>query len=206
MSREDRPDRCAFALCRPPGHHAGRDYAAGYCFINNAVVAAQYLSGMGRVAILDVDYHAANGTQDVFYERDDVLTISIHADPAFEYPYYAGYGDETGSGGGRGYHRNFPLPAGTDDAHYLATLEEAIPILRSFGPRFLVVSVGMDTYEQDAIGQFRLTREGIHAIGAHLAALALPTALILEGGYNNADLGQNVVSFLSPFADGMNPH
>ena len=112
-----------FALCRPPGHHAGKDYAGGYCFINNASVAANWLSSKGKVALLDIDYHCGNGTQDIFYERDDVLTISIHADPNFEYPHFTGYADETGKGKGFGFHQNFPLPAGTDDAAYLIALE-----------------------------------------------------------------------------------
>jgi acetoin utilization deacetylase AcuC-like enzyme len=201
ISQQGGAQRVTFGLCRPPGHHAGRDYAAGYCYINNAAVAAQALSASGRVAILDVDYHAANGTQDIFYERADVLTISLHADPASEYPYYAGYADETGIGAGLGYHRNFPLPPGTDDDRYLATLEAAVALIRSFSPRYLVLSVGMDTYEQDALGQFRLTKNGIRAIGERIAALALPTAIVLEGGYNNADLGHNVVAFLAPFID-----
>ncbi len=192
--------RSAFSLSRPPGHHAGPDYAAGYCFINNAAVAAEYLSSRGRVAVLDVDYHGGNGTEDIFYARSDVLTISLHADPASEYPYYAGYADETGSGGGLGFHRNFPLPAGTDDAHYLAALDEALDLIRGFDPNHLVVSVGMDVHEKDALGRFKLTTDGIHAIGEHISQLGLPTAIILEGGYNNADLGNNVVSFLSPFA------
>ncbi len=190
----------AFALCRPPGHHAGFDYAAGYCFINNAAVAAEFLSARGNVAVLDIDYHAGNGTQDIFYQRNDVLTISLHADPAWEYPYYAGYADETGAGSGLGFHRNFPLPAGTNDARYLEALDEAIGLVRDFAPRYMVVSLGMDTYEKDALGRFRLTTEGIHSIGERIARLRLPTAIILEGGYNNADLGRNVVSFLSSFA------
>ncbi len=189
----------AFALCRPPGHHAGRDYAAGYCFLNNAAVAAHWLSARGPVAILDVDYHVCNGTQDIFYERNDVLTISIHADPSSEYPYYAGYADETGAGLGFGYHRNFPLPAGTDDEHYLAALDEAIDLIVRFDPRYLVLSAGMDIYEKDSLGRFKVTKDGIAAIGARIARLRLPTAIILEGGYNNADLGSNMVSFLSAF-------
>jgi acetoin utilization deacetylase AcuC-like enzyme len=192
--------RASFGLCRPPGHHAGRDYAAGYCFINNAAVAAHWLSSLGPVAVLDVDYHAANGTQDVFYYRPDVLTISLHADPASEYPYYAGYRDETGSGPGTGFHHNFPLPAGTDDARYLATLDEALALIRGFSPRHLVVSCGMDIYEHDALGRFKVTRDALAMIGERIAALQLPTAMILEGGYNNADLGANMLAFLTPFA------
>ncbi len=191
----------SLALCRPPGHHAGRDYAAGYCFLNNAAVAAHYLSEQGKVAILDVDYHAANGTQDIFFERSDVLTISLHADPASEYPYYAGYADETGAGLGFGYHRNFPLPAGTDDEHYLAALNEAIDLIARFDPRYLVLSAGMDIYEKDSLGRFKITTDGIHAIGDRISRLRLPTVILLEGGYDNADLGRNVVSFLTPFTE-----
>src|SRR5215216_1525275 len=128
----------AFALCRPPGHHAGKDYAGGYCFINNASVAANWLSSSGKVALLDVDYHCGNGTQDIFYDRDDVLTISIHADPNFEYPHYAGYTDETGTGAGLGFHRNFPLAKATDDTRYLEALDEALTLIRKFAPKHLV--------------------------------------------------------------------
>ena len=199
ISKDGASERCAFSLARPPGHHAGRDYAAGYCFINNAAVVAQFLSARGRVAILDVDYHVGNGTQDIFFQRSDVLTISIHADPASEYPYYAGYADEIGAGPGTGLHRNFPLPAGTDDDHYLPVLDEALDLVRGFDPRFLVVSVGMDIYEKDTLGRFKITTDGIQAIGDRISRLGLPTAILLEGGYDNADLGRNVVSFLSPF-------
>jgi acetoin utilization deacetylase AcuC-like enzyme len=189
----------AFALCRPPGHHAGREIAGGYCFLNNAAIAAQWLTQFGKVAILDVDYHAGNGTQDIFYARHDVLTISIHADPAFEYPYYAGYATETGAGEGLGFHHNFPLPAGTDDAKYLATLEQALTIIRDFAPAHLVVSAGMDIYGGDPLGRFKITREGITEIGKRIAALNLPTAVIMEGGYNTDELGENVVAFLGKF-------
>ena len=123
-SRPSSQPRAAFALCRPPGHHAGRDYAAGYCYINNAAVAANLLAAKGKVALLDVDYHAGNGTQDIFYERSDVLTISLHGDPNYEYPYYAGYPDETGEGEGLNFHHNFPLPSGTEESIYLRTLDE----------------------------------------------------------------------------------
>jgi acetoin utilization deacetylase AcuC-like enzyme len=201
VSTDEVPDPSAFALCRPPGHHAGPDYAAGYCFINNAAVAAHWLSSRGKVAILDVDYHACNGTQDIFFKRADVLTISLHADPAAEYPYYSGYADETGTGAGLGFHRNVPLPAGIDDAAYLTALNSALEILDRFAPLHLVVSVGMDIYEKDPLGRFKITTDGIRAIGARIAALDLPTVIIMEGGYNTADLGRNTVSFLQPFAE-----
>jgi acetoin utilization deacetylase AcuC-like enzyme len=192
-------DRSAFALCRPPGHHAGRDYAGGYCFINNAAVAAHWLSAKGKVAILDVDYHCGNGTQDIFYERADVLTISLHADPNFEYPHFAGYAEETGTGAGLGFHRNFPLEKGTDDARYLQVLEKALSLIRSFAPTHLVVSAGMDIYADDPLGTIRITTAGIGEIGRRIAALDLPTLIVMEGGYNNEALGRNIVEFLSKF-------
>ena len=190
----------AFALCRPPGHHAGKDYAGGYCFINNAATAAHWLSGRGRVAVLDIDYHCGNGTQDIFYDRDDVLTLSIHADPDFEYPHYIGFAEERGSGRGFGFHHNFPLPAGTDDTAYLQTLGRALDLTQQFNPKYLVVSAGMDIYADDPLGTIRVTTEGIGEIGRRIAALALPTVIVMEGGYNNDVLGRNVVSFLENFA------
>jgi acetoin utilization deacetylase AcuC-like enzyme len=192
-------EHSAFALCRPPGHHAGKDYAGGYCFINNASVAAHWLSARGNVALLDIDYHCGNGTQDIFYERDDVLTISIHADPNFEYPYYAGYAAETGAGPGSGYHRNLPLERGTDDVRYLVVLEEALNLVRSFAPSYLVVSAGMDIYADDPLGTIRVTTDGIREIAARISALDLPTVIVMEGGYNNEALGKNIASFLGVF-------
>ena len=193
-------DRSAFALCRPPGHHAGKDYAAGYCFLNNAAVAANWLSAQGSVAVLDVDYHCGNGTQDVFYERADVLTISLHADPDLEYPYYAGYAHETGSGAGLGFHKNFPLEKGTDEARYLLALEEALTLIQEFAPKHVVISAGMDIYTEDPLGKLKVSTEGIGEIGKRISALGLPSVIVMEGGYNNAALGRNVLTFLSPFA------
>lgn len=192
-------ERSAFALCRPPGHHAGKDYAGGYCFINNAAVAANWLSSKGTVALLDVDYHCGNGTQDIFYERNDVLTISIHADPNFEYPHYAGFANETGSGAGLGYHRNFPLEKGTDDERYLSALEDALGLIREFAPEYLVISAGMDIYADDPLGMIKVTTEGIGEIGKRISALNLPTVIVMEGGYNNEALGRNIISFLGEF-------
>jgi acetoin utilization deacetylase AcuC-like enzyme len=189
----------SFALCRPPGHHAGRAACGGYCYINNAAVAANWLAQRGKTAILDIDYHAGNGTQDIFYERADVLTISIHADPDYEYPYYAGYADETGAGAGLGFHRNFPLPAGTEDALYLQNLSEALGLVQTFEARFLVVSAGMDLFGGDPLGKFSVTREGIRQIGAKIAGLHLPTLVVMEGGYNNDALGENIVTLLENF-------
>ncbi|MGB8981772.1 MAG: histone deacetylase family protein [Anaerolineales bacterium] len=194
--------RAAMALCRPPGHHAGRDYAGGYCFINNASVTANWLSAKGKVALLDIDYHCGNGTQDIFYERADVLTISIHANPNFEYPHFAGYADETGSGPGLGFHKNFPLEKGTDDKRYLSALEEALSLIGGFAPEYLVVSAGMDIYADDPLGTIKVTTEGIGEVGRRISALDLPTVIVMEGGYNNDALGRNIVMFLSAFAAG----
>lgn len=186
----------AFALCRPPGHHAGKDYCAGYCFINNAAVAAHWLSTKGKVAVLDIDYHAGNGTQDIFYDRADVLTISIHADPDFEYPHFIGFADETGAGAGLGFHHNFPLPAGTNDAAYLATLDKALELIRVYRPSFILISAGMDIYDDDPLGKFKISRDGIREIGKRIAALELPTLVVMEGGYNNQALGENITALL----------
>jgi acetoin utilization deacetylase AcuC-like enzyme len=192
-------ERAAFALCRPPGHHAGRDYAGGYCFINNAAVAANWLSSKGRVALLDIDYHCGNGTQDIFYERSDVLTLSIHADPDFEYPHFWGYSDETGAGTGMGFHKNYPLPKGTDDTRYLEVLEEALATIRRFEPAFLVVSAGMDIYADDPLGTIKVSTDGIGNIGKKIASLDLPSLVVMEGGYANEMLGTNITRFLGEF-------
>ena len=191
--------RSAFALCRPPGHHAGKDYGGGYCFINNASVAANWLSSKGKVALLDIDYHCGNGTQDIFYDRDDVLTISIHADPNFEYPHYAGYANETGTGTGLGFHKNFQLDKGTDDMEYISTLEVALGLIRKFEPKYLVLSAGMDIYAEDPLGTINVTTGGIREIGKRISELELPTVIIMEGGYANEVLGKNVVSLLGAF-------
>lgn len=189
-------ERVAFALCRPPGHHAGKDYAGGYCFVNNAAVAASWLSSKGKVALLDIDYHCGNGTQDIFYDRGDVLTISIHADPDFEYPHYWGYVSEIGTGAGLGFHKNFPLEEGTDDARYLKVLEEALELIRRFEPEYLVVSAGMDIYAEDPLGTIKVSTDGIGEIGKRIDSLNLPTLVVMEGGYANDMLGTNILRFL----------
>jgi acetoin utilization deacetylase AcuC-like enzyme len=199
MVIEQSTEKAAFALCRPPGHHAGRANCGGYCYINNAAVAANWLASHGRVALLDIDYHAGNGTQDIFYERADVLTISIHADPLYEYPYYSGYADETGAGSGLGFHSNYPLPAGTPDGLYLETLAAALHKITTYQPGSLVVSAGMDLFEGDPLGKFRVTSSGIREIGREIANLGLPTVIVLEGGYNNHALAENMLSFLASF-------
>ncbi|MBB4633987.1 acetoin utilization deacetylase AcuC-like enzyme [Sphingosinicella soli] len=193
----------AFALCRPPGHHAGADYLGGYCYLNNAAIAAQraHDAGAGPVAILDVDYHHGNGTQDIFEARGDIFFASIHADPATDYPFYWGHADETGSGEGAGTTLNIPMPRGTRIDAYLAALETAASRITAWGARFLVVSFGADTFSGDPISHFAIETEDFAAIGARIAAMDLPTAIIMEGGYAVGDLGGNVARFLSGFAD-----
>jgi acetoin utilization deacetylase AcuC-like enzyme len=189
----------AVGLCRPPGHHAGAEICGGYCFLNNAAIAAQWLSHKGKVAILDIDYHAGNGTQDIFYDRPDVFMVSIHADPAREYPYYAGFASETGTGKGAGCHHNFPLPTGTDDSLYLDTLNQALALISDYSPDYLVVSVGMDIYKDEPIGDFSVTQNGIRQIGQRISALTNPTLIVLEGGYYLPLFGENFCSFVQTF-------
>ncbi|MFT3803156.1 MAG: histone deacetylase family protein [Burkholderiaceae bacterium] len=194
-------ESAAFALTRPPGHHAGRDYFGGYCFLNNAALAAQALrdGGAQRVAILDIDYHHGNGTQTIFYDRSDVLFVSLHADPYTDYPYYIGYADEAGSGPGRGFNFNLPLPRGTDGPCWRQAFQAAATRIRAFRADALVVSLGVDTYERDPISGFRLTTADFSRIGGALAGLALPTVLVFEGGYAVEDIGVNTANVLDGF-------
>jgi acetoin utilization deacetylase AcuC-like enzyme len=191
----------AFALTRPPGHHAGADFFGGYCFLNNAALAAQALreGGAARVAVLDVDYHHGNGTQSIFYERADVLTISIHGDPRTEYPFYLGHADERGAGAGEGCNLNLPLPRGTGFERWLEALDAAITAVRAFRADALVVPLGLDTFEGDPISGFRLKSADYLRVGARLASLALPTVFCFEGGYAVAEVGVNAVNVLEGF-------
>ncbi|WP_298835498.1 histone deacetylase family protein [uncultured Piscinibacter sp.] len=194
-------ERVAFALSRPPGHHAGADFFGGYCFLNNAALAAQTLrdQGAARVAVLDIDYHHGNGTQSIFYERADVLTISIHGDPRTEYPFYLGHADERGVLAGEGFNLNLPLPRGTGFARWHEALRQATAAVRAFGAQALVVPLGVDTFEGDPISGFTLRSEDYLRIGAGLAALNLPTVFVFEGGYAVAEVGINVVNVLQGF-------
>jgi acetoin utilization deacetylase AcuC-like enzyme len=191
----------AFALCRPPGHHAASSAMGGYCYLNNAAIAAQDLidQGAARVAVIDVDYHHGNGTQEIFYARGDVLVVSLHADPRVEYPYFLGYADERGAGAGEGFTGNYPLPFGTAWDTYGVALEAACRQVEGFAPDVVVVSLGVDTYEHDPISQFRLGTGDFTRLGARLARLGRPTLFVLEGGYAVDDLGINVVNVLTGF-------
>ncbi|SOC35793.1 acetoin utilization deacetylase AcuC-like enzyme [Rhizobium subbaraonis] len=194
-------DRAAFSLCRPPGHHAGRDFFGGYCYLNNAAIAAQRLrdGGHERVAIFDIDYHHGNGTQEIFYDRADVLLASLHGDPDFEFPFHLGYARERGAGAGEGFNLNYPLPAGTGWAEWREAFEDAHERIRDFQPSALVVSLGVDTFKDDPISQFNLDGEHFLVIGARIAAFDLPTLFVMEGGYAVDALGINAVNVLQGF-------
>jgi len=197
-------ERAAYALCRPPGHHAFSDMAGGFCYLNNTAIGAQILRGShDRVAILDVDLHHGNGTQSIFYARSDVLTVSIHADPRRFYPFFWGYADERGKGEGSGYNLNLPLPRGSGDAEFLAALEIALDRIREFSPGALVIALGLDAFAGDPFGGLRVSTGGFRAIGGRIAArLRLPTLIVQEGGYLCEELGENLKQFLQGFQHG----
>lgn len=191
-------ERSAFALCRPPGHHAGADYMGGYCYLNNAAVAAEAAisAGFGRVAILDIDYHHGNGTQDIFLARGDVFFASIHADPRTDYPFFWGHADETGTGEGEGATLNLPLPRGTGLRDYEAALDRALEAVAGFGAELVLCSFGADTFSGDPISFFRLETADYGPVARRIASLGRPTLVVMEGGYAVDALGANVASFL----------
>lgn len=190
-------ESAVYVLSRPPGHHAFGDLAGGFCFLNNAAIAAERLLKAGkRPAVLDVDVHHGNGTQGIFYERNDVLTVSIHADPVRFYPFFWGHGHERGEGAGRGCNLNLPLVRGTGDDDYLKTLETAFDHIRAFGADVVVVALGLDAYEKDPLKGLAITTQGFGRIGGAIARLGLPVLLVQEGGYLSQELGQNLTSFL----------
>jgi acetoin utilization deacetylase AcuC-like enzyme len=194
----------AFVLTRPPGHHAGPDFFGGYCFLNNAALAAQTLrdGGVQRVAVLDVDYHHGNGTQSIFYERADVFTASIHGDPLTEYPFFLGHADERGHGAGEGFNLNLPLSLGTGFAVWRAALQQAVAAVHDHGAQALVVALGVDTFEGDPISGFGLKSADYLQVGKDIAALGLPTVIVFEGGYAVAEVGVNVANVLEGFEAG----
>ena len=196
--------RAAFALCRPPGHHAARDMYGGYSFLNNAAIAAQAFrdAGAARVAVLDVDFHHGNGTQEIFYARDDVFFASLHGDPMDAFPHFLGHADETGAGPGEGFNANYPLPPGTPYDRWAEALDHALGRVRDHGPDALVVSLGVDTYKDDPISFFRLESDDFRDYGARLARLGLPTLFVMEGGYAVAEIGVNTVNVLEGFEGG----
>ena len=199
-------ETAAYGLCRPPGHHAAYSMAGGYCFFNNAAIAADTITRATgeRVAILDVDVHHGNGTQQIFWRREDVLYVSLHADPLRLYPFFLGYADEIGEGAGRGANLNLPQPLRADDATYLADLDRALERIVSEPGSILVVSLGFDTYEHDPIGDLALTTNGYHEMGRRVAALGRRLVILQEGGYHVGDLGRNARAWLRG-AEGLPP-
>ena len=196
-------EKAAFALCRPPGHHAGSNFMAGYCYINNAAVAAQWFRDQGakKVAILDVDYHHGNGTQEIFYSRPDVLVINLHGDPVHEYPFFLGHADEKGIGEGDGFNHNYPMPFGTAWEQWSVALQEGYAKVAAYAPDVLIVSLGVDTFEKDPISQFKLKSEDYPKIGRRIAKLGLPTLFVMEGGYAVEEIGINAVGVLTGFEE-----
>lgn len=194
-------DKVAVGLCRPPGHHAGADYLGGYCFINQAAVAAQAArdAGVERVAILDIDYHHGNGTQDIFWDRGDVFYASVHADPATDFPFYWGHADERGEGEGEGATLNLPLPQGTTLPAFRAAQAKALDAIARFAPGLLIVSFGADTFAGDPIANFALQTHDYAILASDISAVGLPTVILTEGGYAVDALGDNLASFLGGF-------
>ena len=194
----DGGEPAAYGLCRPPGHHAARSMYGGFCYLNNAAIAAQAITERTgeRVAILDVDYHHGNGTEQIFWRRGDVLYVSLHAHPDREYPYFLGWEDEVGEGEGRGANLNLPLPPGLDDAGYLAALDRGLERIADEPGSVVVVSLGFDTYELDPIGDFRITTAAYHEVGRRVAALGRRLVILQEGGYHVPTLGQNARTWL----------
>lgn len=193
--------RISYALVRPPGHHAERRAFGGFCYFNNNAIAAQYLCAYGKVAILDIDYHHGNGQQDIFLQRPDVLTVSIHGHPSFAYPYFSGFEEERGEDDGEGFNLNLPLPEKVDGPRFRKALTEAISRIEQFNPQFLVIALGLDTAKGDPTGTWSLTLQDFEKNGRMIGSMGLPTLVVQEGGYRNRTLGKNVRAFFKGLAD-----
>lgn len=196
-------DRLVYAVCRPPGHHAERRVYGGFCYFNNAAIAAHRLSARGRVAVLDIDFHHGNGTQDIFWRRADVFTASLHGDPSYAYPYFAGFADETGEGEGAGFNLNVPLPEDVEDDAYLGELERVLQRIDEFDPWALILSLGLDIAKGDPTGAWRITPDGFERIGKAIGALGVPTLVVQEGGYDSRVLGRNARRFVGGLQQGI---
>ena len=196
--------RLTYALVRPPGHHAERRAFGGFCYFNSAAAAANYLSAYGKVACLDIDYHHGNGQQEIFSQRSDVLTVSIHGHPRFAYPYFTGFDDEEGHGPGKGFNLNIPLPEQVDPERYREVLQRALKKITAFEPRFLVVAFGLDTAKGDPTGTWSLSARDFEANGRMIGLLRYPTLVVQEGGYNNRVIGSNARHFFTGLWSGAN--
>ena len=193
--------KSVFALCRPPGHHASKDQYGGYCFFNNVAIAAEKLKEKGakRIFILDIDFHHGNGTQAIFYDRSDVFFVSLHGDPKDAFPHFLGHADEKGSGEGVGYNCNYPMPPGTPYDVWTKSLDDSISKIQYFSPDALIVSLGVDTYENDPISFFKLKSDDFFDVGRKIASINLPTLFVMEGGYAIKEIGVNTVNTLKGF-------
>ena len=196
--------RYAYVLTRPPGHHTERSVFGGFCYFNNCAIAAHYLSRSGRVAILDIDYHHGNGQQQIFYERNDVLTVSIHGHPSFAYPYFSGFEEEKGEGEGLGFNHNFPLPEKLTHEQYVKTLTRALNVIKKFNPDYLIVALGLDPAKGDPTGTWSFNHSNFAANGEMIGSLRLPTLVVQEGGYRNQSLGVNARAFFTGLHRGHN--
>lgn len=193
-------EREAYALCRPPGHHAYTDFGGGFCYLNNVAIAAHYLAkSLGRVAILDIDTHHGNGTQSIFYQRDDVHFVSVHGDPDVLFPFYAGYADECGEGAGEGFNLNLPLPLKSEDPAWLQAIDQGMQSIHSVAPKALLVSLGFDPFKGDPSSDLAVSTEGFRAAGERIGAYRGPVVLVQEGGYLVEKLGDNLDAFLDGF-------
>ena len=194
-------EKSVFALCRPPGHHASKDQYGGYCFFNNVAIAAEKLKEKGakRIFILDIDFHHGNGTQAIFYYRSDVFFVSLHGDPKNAFPHFLGHADEKGSGEGVGYNCNYPMPPGTPYDVWTKSLDDSISKIQNFSPDALIVSLGVDTYENDPISFFKLKSDDFFDVGRKIASINLPTLFVMEGGYAIKEIGVNTVNTLKGF-------
>lgn len=191
-------DMNAYAVCRPPGHHARRDAAGGFCYLNNAAIAAEALrESFGRVAILDTDMHHGQGIQEIFYERSDVLYVSIHGDPTNFYPVVAGFEDERGAGDGKGYNVNLPMPHGSSEEVFFDRLTEALTILRLYQPDVVILTLGYDIYKDDPQAKVAVTSAGFRRLAEQVGGLGLPTLVVQEGGYDLESLGENTRQFFT---------
>ena len=189
--------KLAYAVCRPPGHHAGKRFHGGFCYFNNAAIAAHYLSGQARTLLLDVDFHHGNGTQDIFYGRSDIMTISIHGHPDYSYPYFSGYEHETGTGAGLGFNRNFPLRSQTENPAYLRAFERCVELVDQFKAEVVVLALGYDIVRGDPTGTFLVSPEALGTMGRRIVDTGLPILVIQEGGYNIRNIKRGSLAFFS---------
>ena len=193
-------EREAYALCRPPGHHAYADFGGGFCYLNNVAIAANYMaSKLGRVAILDIDTHHGNGTQSIFYQRGDVHFVSVHGDPNVLFPFYAGYADERGEGEGEGRNLNLPLPLKSEDPAWLGAIDQGMASIQAYAPKALLVSLGFDPFKGDPSSDLAVSTEGFRGAGERIGTYRGPVVLIQEGGYLVEKLGENLEAFLEGF-------